>query len=84
LVVIENELNEFDLRTDLKALEDKIGELGAENVACVFSTASCFAPRSPDKIEEIASLCKKNDIFHLVNNAYGLQSSKSTHMINQV
>jgi O-phospho-L-seryl-tRNASec:L-selenocysteinyl-tRNA synthase len=49
LVVVENELCELSLRTDLKALEEKIVELGAENIACVFSTSSCFAPRSPDR-----------------------------------
>ena len=35
------------------------------------------------RIEEIASICQKHDIFHLVNNAYGLQSTKSIHLINQ-
>ena len=35
-------------------------------------------------MDEIASICKSNDIFHLINNAYGLQSGKITHMINQV
>ena len=44
---------------------------------------SCFAPRAIDKIEEIAALCKKYEIFHLINNAYGLQSSKCCHVINQ-
>jgi O-phospho-L-seryl-tRNASec:L-selenocysteinyl-tRNA synthase len=49
LVVVENELCEFSIRTDLKALEEKITELGSENIACIFSTSSCFAPRSPDR-----------------------------------
>lgn len=82
-VVIENELVGDELQTDLKALEEKINELGADNIACIFSVTSCFAPRSPDKIDEIAVLCKKHNIFHLVNNAYGLQSTKCTYLINQ-
>jgi O-phospho-L-seryl-tRNASec:L-selenocysteinyl-tRNA synthase len=72
-----------ELRTDLVALEQKMVELDCQEIACVFSTASCFAPRASDKLEEIAVLCKKYKVFHLINNAYGLQSSKVTHMINQ-
>lgn len=49
LIIIENELNDLELRTDLKALEEKIQELKPENIACVFSTTSCFAPRAPDR-----------------------------------
>jgi O-phospho-L-seryl-tRNASec:L-selenocysteinyl-tRNA synthase len=82
-VIIENELVGDELRTDLKALEAKINELKPEAIACIFSVSSCFAPRATDKIEEIAALCKKHDIFHLINNAYGLQSSKLCHVINQ-
>lgn len=82
-VIIEEELEGDELRTSLKGIESKINELKPENIACVFSTTSCFAPRAFDKVDEIAELCKKYDLFHLVNNAYGLQSSKCTHMINQ-
>ena len=38
-----------ELRTDIKSLEAKILELGAENIVCIMSTTSCFAPRAPDK-----------------------------------
>ena len=37
------------LRTDLDAIEGKITELGSDNVACVLTTTSCFAPRAIDK-----------------------------------
>ena len=85
LIIVENRVeNGYEIRTDLGELENKIVQLKPEHIACVFSTASCFAPRSPDRIEEIARLCSKYDVFHLINNAYGLQSSKSTHLINQV
>ena len=36
------------------------------------------------RLEEVAVLCKKYNIPHLVNNAYGLQASKCTHLIQQV
>jgi len=34
-------------------------------------------------VEEIAKLCKSFDVFHVINNAYGLQSTKICHIINQ-
>lgn len=82
-IIIENILVGDELRTDLKMLSNKISELKPENIACVFSVTSCFAPRASDSVEEIADICKKENIFHLINNAYGLQSAKITHMINQ-
>jgi len=82
-VVIENVLEGDELRTDLDAIQQKIDELGAENVLCVYTTTSCFTPRTPDKLEEVAKLCKESDIAHLINNAYGIQLSKCTHLIQQ-
>uniref|UniRef100_A0A3Q2Q230 O-phosphoseryl-tRNA(Sec) selenium transferase n=1 Tax=Fundulus heteroclitus TaxID=8078 RepID=A0A3Q2Q230_FUNHE len=82
-VVVENALEGDELRTDLEAVQRKIEELGAENVLCVHSTTSCFAPRVPDRLEELAAMCAKYDIPHIVNNAYGVQSSKCMHLIQQ-
>lgn len=48
-VVIENVLEGDELRTDLKAVEAKIQDLGADNILCIHSTTSCFAPRVPDR-----------------------------------
>lgn len=36
------------------------------------------------RLEELSSLCRKHDIPHIVNNAYGVQSSKCMHLIQQV
>ncbi|XP_014788581.1 O-phosphoseryl-tRNA(Sec) selenium transferase [Octopus bimaculoides] len=82
-VIIENVLEGDELRTDVTKLTEQIDMLGRENIACVMSTTSCFAPRAPDKLEEIAKLCKENNIPHLVNNAYGIQASKCTHLLEQ-
>lgn len=82
-VVVENVLEGDELRTNLEAVEQKIQELGAENVLCVHSTTSCFAPRVPDRLEELATMCAKYDVPHIVNNAYGVQSSKCMHLIQQ-
>ncbi|XP_052003790.1 O-phosphoseryl-tRNA(Sec) selenium transferase [Xyrauchen texanus] len=82
-VVIENVLEGDELTTNLEEVERKIEELGAKNILCVHSTTSCFAPRVPDRLEELAVLCAKHDIPHIVNNAYGVQSSKCMHLIQQ-
>ncbi|KAM6909331.1 O-phosphoseryl-tRNA(Sec) selenium transferase isoform 2-T2 [Xenentodon cancila] len=82
-VVVENILEGDELRTDLEAVKHKIEELGAENILCVHSTTSCFAPRVPDRLEELATMCAKYNIPHIVNNAYGVQSSKCMHLIQQ-
>uniref|UniRef100_A0A674F0Z4 O-phosphoseryl-tRNA(Sec) selenium transferase n=1 Tax=Salmo trutta TaxID=8032 RepID=A0A674F0Z4_SALTR len=82
-VVVENILEGDELRTDLEVVDRKMQELGAENILCVHSTTSCFAPRVPDRLEKLATMCAKYDIPHVVNNAYGVQSSKCMHLIQQ-
>ncbi|CAH3020768.1 unnamed protein product [Porites evermanni] len=82
-VIIENVLEGDELRTDLAAVEKKIKDLGSENIVCIMTTTSCFAPRTPDRLEEVAKLCKEQDVPHIVNNAYGVQSSKCMHLIQQ-
>lgn len=36
------------------------------------------------RLEEVAKLCKEQNVPHIVNNAYGVQSSKCMHLIQQV
>lgn len=63
-----------ELRTDLPGLKTKITEIGdPEQILCVFTTTSCFAPRAPDDLIGVAEICKEFDLPMLVNNAYGLQ-----------
>jgi hypothetical protein len=33
---------------------------------------------------EIAQMCKANGIGHIINNAYGVQTSKAMHLIVEV
>ncbi|XP_065071859.1 O-phosphoseryl-tRNA(Sec) selenium transferase-like isoform X2 [Rhopilema esculentum] len=82
-VIIQNVLVGDELTTDLGEISNQVKKIGAENVLCVMSTTSCFAPRVPDRVEEIAIICKDFDIPHIINNAYGLQSSKCMHIIDQ-
>lgn len=85
-VIIENKPCDYDelvLSTDFEALQKKVEELGPENILCILSVTSCFAPRAPDCLEEMAALCKAKGIPHLVNNAYGLQCTKMTALVNR-
>ncbi|VDL62049.1 unnamed protein product [Nippostrongylus brasiliensis] len=69
------------LVTDIETL-NRILEQRAEQILCVLSTTSCFAPRSPDSLEAISGICKLHQVPHLVNNAYGLQSEECIRRIN--
>jgi len=45
------------------------------------STTSTFAPRVPDRVDEIALIAKKYGVYHVINNAYGIWCSKIAHTI---
>ena len=48
-MIVENVVEEDELRTDLAGVERQIKDLGPENVVCIMTTTSCFAPRTPDR-----------------------------------
>uniref|UniRef100_A0A7S3SP59 O-phosphoseryl-tRNA(Sec) selenium transferase n=1 Tax=Emiliania huxleyi TaxID=2903 RepID=A0A7S3SP59_EMIHU len=75
-VPIENLLDGDELRTDLDALAAKLSEIGADDVLCVLTTTSCFAPRGVDKLLDVARLCAEQGVPHLCNNAYGVQCDR--------
>jgi len=78
-----NIINDFELTTDIESIKNKIIELNPSNILCIFSTTSCFAPRAYDDIESLSLLCKENNLFHVVNNAYGIQCSKIIDILNK-
>ncbi|XP_076166175.1 sec synthetase isoform X2 [Ptiloglossa arizonensis] len=81
-IVIETKIVGDEVKTDMQRLESQMAALG-ESVACVLTTTSCFAPRASDSIDSIAALCTQYNIPHLVNNAYGLQSTRCMHLIQE-
>ena len=62
-VIVENVVEGDELRTDLAAVERQIKDLGSENVVCVLTTTSCFAPRIPDRSVRHAELLYKIKYF---------------------
>mmetsp|Transcript_31927 Transcript_31927/g.95611 ORF Transcript_31927/g.95611 Transcript_31927/m.95611 type:complete len:394 (-) Transcript_31927:90-1271(-) len=67
-----------DMGAMAKALEENEG-----NVLAIITTTSCFAPRVPDAVDEVAKLCQKNDVAQVINNAYGLQCDRTSKLINR-
>ncbi|EDV43802.1 uncharacterized protein Dana_GF16335 [Drosophila ananassae] len=74
-VIIPCQVQKQALHTDIDLISKKIHDLGADNILCLYTTTSCFAPRNCDDIVEVAKLSRQSDIPHLINNAYGLQST---------
>ncbi|KAL1244786.1 O-phosphoseryl-tRNA(Sec) selenium transferase [Trichinella spiralis] len=83
LHVVEQIYQHDRLCTNVPLMQETVEVLNPENVLCIITTTSCFAPRSPDNIELVSELCDQFDIPHLVNNAYGLQSSKLCSALDQ-
>jgi O-phospho-L-seryl-tRNASec:L-selenocysteinyl-tRNA synthase len=83
LIIIENELVGDELSTNLLALKMAINKYGAESIAAVLTTSSCFAPRVCDRLVKVGELLQSFGIPQIVNNAYGLQSSHAIHQINE-
>jgi O-phospho-L-seryl-tRNASec:L-selenocysteinyl-tRNA synthase len=67
-----------DLDALQKALEDYQGR-----VLAVITTVSCFAPRVPDKVDQVAKFCRDADVYHIINSAYGLQCTVTSKLINR-
>lgn len=82
-VPIDGVLEKDEIHTNLDLIKKKIEELGKENILAIISTTSCFAPRVPDKIKDLAVICKESNLYHIINNAYGLQCSKIMFELNQ-
>lgn len=83
-VIIDTIHTENGLTTNLQMFKQKIEELGSNNIVAIFSTTSCFAPRQCDNIPALSILAKENNIPHLVNNAYGLQSKWIMNRIGNI
>eukprot|EP00562_Extubocellulus_spinifer_P000711 CAMPEP_0178477568 /NCGR_PEP_ID=MMETSP0696-20121128/4198_1 /TAXON_ID=265572 /ORGANISM="Extubocellulus spinifer, Strain CCMP396" /LENGTH=579 /DNA_ID=CAMNT_0020104883 /DNA_START=150 /DNA_END=1889 /DNA_ORIENTATION=+ len=74
-----------EVTTDLDAMEQSLDKYRGR-VLAVISTTSCFAPRVPDRVDEIAKLCAREEnrgVAHVINHAYGLQCGTTCKLINR-
>lgn len=81
-VVVETMLDGDRVITNMEAMNAAVDKYGKQILA-IITTTSCFAPRVPDSVDEVAKLCAKEDIHHIINNAYGLQCSQTSKLINR-
>ncbi len=81
-LVVENKIVDGQMVTDVEAIRQLLVQFG-EEVLCVLATTSCFAPRQPDSIDQIAVLCNEFNCGHVINNAYGLQCSVTCKLVNR-
>jgi O-phospho-L-seryl-tRNASec:L-selenocysteinyl-tRNA synthase len=68
--------------TNVVALDEALQKYHNQ-VLAVITTTSCFAPRVPDAVDEVAKLCQRDNVHHIINNAYGLQCFRTTKLINR-
>ena len=81
-VVVPTRIQGDEVVTDLDAMEAALTKHG-NRVLAIITTTSCFAPRVPDQVDEVAKLSKKFNVHHVINNAYGLQCAKTCKLINR-
>ena len=82
VVPLEMVLDGDELQTDLAAIRQEVDRLGPENIVCVVTTTSCFAPRAADSVVEVAKLCQSSGVGHIINNAYGVQSAALCSLVS--
>jgi O-phospho-L-seryl-tRNASec:L-selenocysteinyl-tRNA synthase len=82
-IIIENVINGDEIVTNIESVEQAVAQHGAENILCILSTTSCFAPRRPDRVDALAKICKDHNIAHIINNAYGLQCPLIAKLVNR-
>ena len=84
VVPLESVLEGDELHTDMAAMRQEVDRLGPENIVCVVTTTSCFAPRAADSVVEVAKSCKLWGIGHIINNAYGVQSAALCSLVRML
>lgn len=68
--IVESTLINDSVQVDPDLIRKKINE----DTIGVLSTTTFFPPRESDNIKEIAKIAQEHDIYHVINNAYGVQS----------
>ncbi|KAL7477502.1 hypothetical protein ACHAW6_003307, partial [Cyclotella cf. meneghiniana] len=78
-----------EVSTDLDALQDAL-DIHGNSVLAVLTTTSCFCPRVPDEVDNVAKLIRKwNEgkpgagVSHVINHAYGLQCQRTNELLNR-
>lgn len=81
-IIVDPILINGEMVTNVEEIRKICSERSSE-IFAVLSTTSCFAPRQPDQVDKIAEICKEFNIYHVINNAYGLQCEVISKLINR-
>jgi O-phospho-L-seryl-tRNASec:L-selenocysteinyl-tRNA synthase len=68
--IIQGDTHGDAVRIPVRAVAEAIDE----HCAAILSTTTFFPPREADSIVEIARIAAEEKVFHIINNAYGVQS----------
>jgi O-phospho-L-seryl-tRNASec:L-selenocysteinyl-tRNA synthase len=82
-IIIPTQLNSDEIMTNLPHLRETLCHYSSNDILCILTTTSCFAPRRPDCIDHIAVICQEMNIPHVINNAYGLQCPIIAKLVNR-
>lgn len=82
-LIVENVKKGDSLATDIDEVSKLIEKHGPDKIVAIMSTTSSFAPRIPDDLIGLSKLAASHEIPHLVNNAYGIASTKCMSLIDQ-
>ncbi len=75
LAGLEPQIVEGILVNDSVQVEpDTIKQNINDNTIGILSTTTFFPPRESDNVKEIAKIAEESDVYHVINNAYGIQS----------
>ncbi|EED92493.1 hypothetical protein THAPSDRAFT_262555, partial [Thalassiosira pseudonana CCMP1335] len=71
-----------EVSTDLEALKEALDSFG-NSILAVLTTTSCFCPRVPDEVDQVAKMIMSAGVSHVVNHAYGLQCQTTNKLLNR-
>lgn len=82
-IVIEPVLSADALVSNIDEIIKTLKAFDRDEILCVCSTTSCFAPRAYDNVIEISRICRQYGIPHIVNNAYGIYCNRIIDDLNK-
>ena len=68
--IVDSTLHGDAVRVDPDEILRKIDD----DTLGILSTTTFFPPRESDEVKEIAKIAEERDVYHVINNAYGVQS----------
>jgi O-phospho-L-seryl-tRNASec:L-selenocysteinyl-tRNA synthase len=75
---VESEVFGYAVRVPIERIKEAV----SRETAAIVSTTTFFPPREPDDVKAIAKLAHDENIPHIINNAYGVQSREIMKLVH--